>query len=45
MDKVGCVHYPGNTMNTTRFVKVTNDVMQIVHVETCEWGILYNEFV
>ena len=30
--------YPGNTIDTTHFVIVTNDLIQIVHVETCKWG-------
>ena len=36
--------YPGNTIDTTHFVIVTNDLIQIVerHVSG---GILYNEFV
>ena len=38
--------YPGDTIDTTHFVNVTrvvnvtNDLIQIVHVETCEWGYL-----
>ena len=45
------VPYPGDTMDTTHFVivkkvvSVTNDLIQIGHVETCEWHILYKEFV
>lgn len=43
MDKIG-VSYFSNTTNTTNFVKVinvvsvTNEVIQIIHVEICEWG-------
>ena len=43
--------YPGDTTDMTHFVivtrvvSVTNDLIQIVHVETCEWGILYKKFI
>lgn len=43
--------YHDDTANTTHFVTVirvvtvTNDLIQIVHVETYELGILYQEFV
>ena len=28
--------YSGNTIDMTHFVIVTNDLIQIVHVETCK---------
>ena len=31
--------YPDNTIDTVHSVIVTNDLIQIVHVETCKWGI------
>ena len=29
--------YPGNTIETTHFVIITNDLIQILGQETCEW--------
>ena len=37
--------YPGNTIDMTHSEIVTNDLIQIIHVETCKWDILSNEFV
>ena len=34
-----------NTIDVTHFIIITNDLIEIVHIDACDENILYSEFI